>query len=135
MPLKKYLRLFLVNLAAFWLATNWLGGVTASGGIKTLLYAALVLTLVNLFVRPLLKLLLLPINLLTLGAFRWLVNVLALYLVTLLVPELKITGFLFPGFTWQGFVIPEIYLSDFWALTATSFLLSLVVTSLLWLAK
>lgn len=135
MKIKKYFRLFLINLVSLWLAVELIDGVTLSGDMRTLASTALVLTLVNLFIKPLLHLLLLPINLITLGAFRWLINVLTLYLVTLIVPQLKVSGFLFPGFSYQGFIIPEIFLTTFWAFVLASFLISLATTFLLWLIK
>ncbi|TSC54147.1 MAG: putative membrane protein [Microgenomates group bacterium LiPW_31] len=135
MAIKKYLRLFLINLVSFWLVAKLVGGVNYSGGFQTLAWAALALMIVNLTVRPLINLLLLPINLITLGAFRWLVNVLALYLVTLVVPQLKISAFLFPGFNYQGFIIPPVYLAIFWVLVIASFLISLITSFFLWLAE
>lgn len=135
MPGKKYLRLFLINLVAIWTAAELIEGVSFSGGLFTLASAALALTVVNFAVKPLINLLLLPINLITLGAFRWLVNVLTLYLVTLIVPELKIVGFLFSGFSYRGFVVPAIHLSTFWALALTALVISLTTTFLLWLRK
>lgn len=134
MAIKKYLRLFLINLVSFWLVAQLIAGVSFSGGSQTLIWAALALMLINLGVKPLINLLLLPINLITLGAFRWLVNVLALYLVTLIVPQLKINAFLFPGFSYQGFIIPSIYLATFWVFVVASFLISLITSFFLWLA-
>lgn len=133
--MKKHLRLFLVNLVSLWLVTNILEGVGYSEGYKTLASAALVLTIINFAVKPLIKLLLLPINLITLGAFRWVINVLSLYLVTIVVPQFEVQAFHFPGFSHQGFVIPAVYLSTFWALVVASLLISLVTTLLLWLMK
>jgi len=135
MAIKKYLRLFLINLVSFWLVAKLIEGVGYSGGFQTLAWAALALMIVNLTVKPLINLLLLPINLITLGAFRWLVNVLALYLVTLVVPQLKISAFLFPGFNYQGFIIPPVYLAIFWVLVIASFLISLITGFFLWLAE
>ena len=133
--MKKHLRLFLINLVALWLVTNVLEGVGYSEGFKVLALAALVLTVINFVVKPLIKLLLLPINLITLGTFRWVVNVLSLYLVTIIVPQFQVQSFHFPGFSHQGFVIPAVYLSTFWALVVASLLISLITTLLLWLMK
>jgi len=133
MLVKKYLRLFLINCAAIWLLAKILPGVSLSGGYQGLVAAAIALTVVNFAIKPLVNLLLLPINLITLGAFRWLINVLTLYLVTLVVPQLKIAAFLFPGYSHQGFIIPEIYLNIFWVFVLSSFIISLVTVFLVWL--
>ncbi len=86
--MKKHLRVFFFNIFALWVVKNILPGVSYSGGFHTLIWASLVLTLVNIIIRPLVNLLLLPINLITLGSFRWLVNVATIYLVTVFVPQL-----------------------------------------------
>lgn len=131
--MKNYLRLYFINISSLWVVSYIFWGFKYVGGFQSLIIAALALTLVNLLVRPIINLLLLPINLLTLGMFRWLVNVVTLYLVTLLVPQLIIKPFLFPGFNYQGFNIPQIYLNYFWSLTLSSFLISLTSSFLSWL--
>ncbi|MGB9706613.1 MAG: phage holin family protein [Microgenomates group bacterium] len=133
--MKKYLRLYLFNIISLWLATNILAGVNLKEGWQTLVVVALVLTLINLVVKPLVNLLLLPLNLLTLGLFRWVSNVIALYLVTAIIPEFEISGFNFPGFSYQGFIIPQMYLTTFWVFVIASFIISLVTSFLLWLTK
>jgi len=133
--MKNHLRLFLINFVSLWLAGNAFAGVSFSGGYQILALAALVLTLINFALKPLIKILLLPINLITMGAFRWLINVFSLYLATVIVSQFQIQSFLFAGFTYQGFVIPSIYLSTFWALVAVSFFISLITALLLWLIK
>ncbi len=133
--MKKHLRVFFFNIFALWVVKNILPGVSYSGGFHTLIWASLVLTLVNIIIRPLVNLLLLPINLITLGSFRWLVNVATIYLVTVFVPQLKISGFLFTGFSLSGFIAPQLYLTSFWVLVLASFIISLTVTFLLWLSK
>lgn len=133
--MKKYLRLYLFNLAALWTVVNMLPGVSLKGGWQTFALAALVLSLVDLVVKPLINILLLPINLLTLGAFRWLTNVVALYLVTVFVPELEISGFKFSGFSTSSFAISSMYLTKFWVFILASFLISLITSFLMWLNK
>lgn len=133
--MKKILRSFAINLATLFLINQLIAGFNIAGGFQGILFTAAVLTGVNLAIKPLIKILLLPINLITLGAFRWLINVISLYLVTLLVPYLEIVGFNFPGFVYQGFVIPEIYLARLWVLIISSFFISLLSTFLFWLFK
>ncbi|MBM3205668.1 phage holin family protein [Candidatus Shapirobacteria bacterium] len=133
--IRKNLKLFLINFLALWLVGQALAGVEFLGGYQTLALTALVLTLAGFLIKPLVNLLLLPLNLLTLGAFRWLVNVIILWLVTLIVPQFKIHAFVFSGFSYQGFAIPPISLNIFWAYLLTAFFLSLITTFILWLTK
>ncbi|HEY9745235.1 MAG TPA: phage holin family protein [Oculatellaceae cyanobacterium] len=60
----------------------------------TALIAALVMGLVNFFLRPLLNLLTLPINVLTLGLFSFVVNALLFWLVAWMVPGFEVSSFL-----------------------------------------
>ena len=74
------------NGVGLWLATLLVGGIhmtpTATTGQTVLAFAvvALVLTLVNAIVRPIVKLISLPLYLLTLGLFFLVVNALMLML-------------------------------------------------------
>ncbi len=133
--MKKYLRAFLITLASL-LAIGWIIPVLSfQGGPKSFLTAALVLTLGNFIVKPILNLLILPINLLTLGLSRWLVNVFVFYLMVLLVPQVKVTPYTFPGFTYSGFVFPRLDLPFFWTLVLVCFIISLVTDFLYWAFK
>jgi len=133
--MKKYLRIYLFNLVALWIAANILKGISFKNGFSTLGMAALVLSLTNIVVKPLINLLLLPLNLLTLGMFRWVTNIAALYLVTLVVPEFEISSFNFPGWSYHGFVIPAVFLSKLWVLILTSLIISFIISFLTWLSK
>jgi putative membrane protein len=131
--IKKYLRFFLINYLALWLIAKYISGVVFIGGNKTMAITALVLTLVGLLIKPLINLLLLPINLLTLGSFRWLVNVITLWLVTIIIPQFTINSFYFAGFTYRGFIFPPMLLVVFWVYILTAFIISLITTISLWL--
>lgn len=63
-------------------------------GYEAALIAALLLGLVNTFIRPLLKLFTLPITFMTLGLFSLVINGLMLKLVDSLVSDMQIVGFL-----------------------------------------
>lgn len=133
--MKTLLRSFVINVFALWAISQIISGIVLRKGFETLIITALVLGLINLFVRPLLNLLFLPINLVTLGTFRWVVNAIALYLVTILVQDFKIVSFYFPGFSSNGVVLPAIFLGTLWAFVLISLLISLISNFLYWLAK
>lgn len=59
----------------------------------TIAWAAIVLGLVNLIIRPIVRLLTLPLNLITLGLFGWVINAGMLWLVSLVVPGFQVSGF------------------------------------------
>ncbi len=69
----------LANTLAILAAAYMLPGIDVSGGLS-LLAAALVLALINAFVRPVLLFLTLPFTLVTLGLFIFLLNAFCLWL-------------------------------------------------------
>ena len=86
----------LVNALAIWLATEIVPGIEARSA-TTVLVAGLVLGLVNAIVRPFLLLLTLPLTLVTLGLFLFVLNALCLWLTSAVVPGFDVRGF-WPAF-------------------------------------
>lgn len=60
----------------------------------TALVVALILGIINAFLKPVLLILTLPINLVTLGLFTFILNALLILLVTKIVPGFSVDGFL-----------------------------------------
>lgn len=69
-----------------------LPGITVAGFL-TAMAVALVLGLVNAFIKPVLVVLTLPINILTLGLFTLVINALMVMLVSAVVPGFRVAGF------------------------------------------
>ncbi len=86
--------LFRAAIAALglWLATRWVSGIRIDTS-TTLILAALLLGVVNAFVRPIAVILTFPFTVLTLGLFLLVVNALMLLLVALFLPGFSINGF------------------------------------------
>ncbi len=82
------------NFIAIYAATNFISGVTFSGGIRDLIIASAILTAINYFVLPLLKLLFGPLIILTLGIFLIVVNALGIYILDILSDPLRIQGYI-----------------------------------------
>jgi putative membrane protein len=62
--------------------------------LQTAVVAAIVIGVINTFIRPIVQLIALPISLMTLGVFAFIINVLLLMLAAHLVPGFAINGFL-----------------------------------------
>ena len=84
---------FIGNVAAIWVATELLDGVSYGGEWERLLLAALVLTVANWLVKPVLTLLALPVIVLTLGIALFFVSLAMLLLTDALVDGFRIDGF------------------------------------------
>lgn len=74
--------------------TAWIvPGIMVPGGVLPLLFAALVIGLVNAFVRPVAVILTLPITIVTLGLFYLVLNGLLFYLAAAVTPGFELAGF------------------------------------------
>ena len=74
------------------MAVCYLPGLSVESFWYAMLVAA-ILTLVNIFIKPVIKLLTFPINLLTLGLFNFLINIGILYAVAYFVKEFDVENF------------------------------------------
>jgi len=72
----------------------WIVPGISLAGFMPALWAALVMGLVNIFIKPLLILLTIPINLLTLGLFTIVINALLFWFVSTIVSGFMVSGFL-----------------------------------------
>ena len=120
---------------SLWTVSSIAEGIVFEKSPETLFLAGAGLTVALLVGRPIINLLLLPINMVTFGLFRWVSSAIALYLVTLVVPGFKIAGFHYSGFTSVWFDIPEINFKGVLAFIAFSFLLSIITSFIYWLRK
>lgn len=118
--MKHLIRVFLFSVFALWLTSEVMPGITITGSWQTILFAGFILSLLLLIVAPILKILFIPINLLTFGLLSWFVNVMVIYLLTLVVPEIQIVPWSFAGASWAGFVIPAFEINYFLSLILTS---------------
>lgn len=88
----EFLAHLVVSAALLLLVANLVSGVQIEGWGSALL-GALVLGLVNAFVRPVMVVLTLPLTVLTFGLFLLVINALMLWLVGALVPGIRVHGF------------------------------------------
>ena len=99
----------LLNALALIITSQLVPGFHVNGLMGALL-AAIVLGVVNTFIKPILLFLTAPINFLTLGLFTFVVNAIMLALTSALVNAVSPGSFYFDNFWWTG-VIAAIVLS------------------------
>ena len=107
----RLLLVWLINAVAL-LALPYLMSSIRVDSFVTALVAALVLGLINTFIRPLLILLTLPATLLTLGLFIFVINGLLFWAVGSFVPGFHVAGF------WAGVFGAIVYSIVSWLLSA-----------------
>ncbi|MDR3571977.1 MAG: phage holin family protein [Candidatus Pacebacteria bacterium] len=84
---------YLGTVAAILLTVYIVPGVAVTGGWLSVLLAALVWSVITLLIKPVLRILTLPITILTFGISALIINALLFWLLALVVPGFEIAGF------------------------------------------
>lgn len=96
--MKRLFRPLLLNILVIALLTLLLPGVSYGNKLSTLLTAAFTLSILNILLKPFIKIILLPFNLITFGLMGWFTNVIVLFLLSASVDEFTINSTTFePG--------------------------------------
>lgn len=92
----KYIYKFLIAIfsygVALWVATTYVQGFSLAPTLEAYAKCALILTLLHVFIRPILKIILSPLILITFGFGVFIVNALLLYGVDMVSSDLAIAG-------------------------------------------
>lgn len=91
--IKQFLLRWMVNFFGLWTAATLLTGIDYNEHVRVLIWAALIFSIVNALIRPLIILLTLPAIVVTLGLFTFVINAFMLYLVTLFYSKFDIVNF------------------------------------------
>lgn len=84
-------RLFLqivAGIVGIWLAARYIPEVEFIGDWQALVLAGVILGLINFFIKPILKVITLPLRIITFGLFGLAINMLMIWMVSLIFPEL-----------------------------------------------
>jgi putative membrane protein len=83
----------LINAAALWVASAIVSGISLDGSFWEILLVALIFGLVNTFIKPILKLLSLPVIMVTFGLFALVINAAMLALTAVVTDYLSVANF------------------------------------------
>jgi len=128
--MKYLMRMILFNIFALFVTNQIFPGMTIKSEWWSIIFAGFILALLRLLIQPMLKIVFIPINLITFGLLAWFVNVIVIYLLTWFVPEVTIQPWNFPGVNWAGFIIPSAHLSYIWSLITASLLVTCIANLL-----
>ena len=92
--LKRLLFAWIFNIAAIFVASVFVDGINYSDDFWILVLAGFVFGLVNAIVKPIVKLLALPLIILTVGVALFFINLLMLYITSWIVPHFSIDSFM-----------------------------------------
>ncbi len=133
--MKSIFRNIVFYSVALFLTAQVITGLKISGDFTTYIIGGVVLGALFLIVKPILSILTLPLNIVTLGLFSFVINAIILYLLTILVPSISVNAFTFEGINYGGFTIPKFYLNSFFAFVVASIVISFIVGLLKWIIK
>ena len=94
--MRRFLTKWIINSLAILIVTYIVKGIQVASPL-TAIVVALVLGIINAFLRPFIMLITLPINIFTLGIFTFFINGFLFYLVSKIVKGFAISGF-WPAF-------------------------------------
>ena len=129
--MKKILKDFLAIAIALWVTAEIVKGVKIEGNWLTFLTVAFSLYVLLFLVKPIAKIVFLPINLLTLNLFNLVLNAVLLFTLTKILPQFSVLPFYFSGYTYQGFVIPTTQVDIPYVFIVASFF----VTGISWILR
>lgn len=133
--MKSFLRHIFVNFVTIYLLGSTFPGLLVNLNPKTLITASIIWFFLNKIVKPVIKLLLLPINLITLNLFSWLVGLITLFLLQVFADGITVTSFQFVGVNLYGFIVPAFFVNLFFAYLITSVLLNSIHSGIFWLFR
>lgn len=133
--MKRVLRHYVIDTFSLWVISQVAEGLIFEDGIYTLLIAGVGITIASILAKPIINLLLLPLNLVTFGLFRWVSSAIIIYLVSLVIPGFKVIGFQYSGFSSRWVDIPPLDFQGFIAFISFSFILSVLTSFIYWLVK
>ncbi|HAJ94818.1 MAG TPA: hypothetical protein DCP02_01170 [Actinobacteria bacterium] len=94
---------FSISLTSYFLPFIYISGDLVWEKLRIAFLAGLILGLLNLLVRPIIRLFSLPINILTLGLFNIVINAGILWIVDIILDGLSVESFW--GYIWSSLVI------------------------------
>lgn len=125
--MKKILRLTLLFTFALLTANQIWNNLSFQLIPWTIIKTALVLAIFEVMLKPILKIILFPINLLTLGLFRIVIDTLGLYLAVFLFSDFYLQNIHSPAYNLLGLSIPQLNFSGFWVYLVTSLTLGVIL--------
>ncbi len=126
----QFIRNWFRNLIVLLALDRLYPGFSIPSLFSTQILSAFVLTSIITFFQPILKMIVLPVNIITFGMFTWLLEALILLMLTLIIDNVSFHPFTYQAFTFLGVNIPggqlNIILSIFFGSVLFKFLVSLV---------
>lgn len=128
--MKKLFRMVVFSALAIYLTSLWNKGFILPNTLAMFIKATIAITVIYYLVIPISKLVLLPLNIITLGMMSFLVYLFALHLLNIGFNFITIKDWVFNGASFLGLTIPKTSINYFFNLVLSSFSISFVINFL-----
>lgn len=129
--MRKIARQLILSGASFFIISYFYPGLSFEK-MEILLVASIVFGILGLSIKPVLRVLSLPLNLFTFGLFSFFSGTLIIFLVSFFVAGFSVIAFDFPGVEISGFSIPAFRLIPIISALVASVLIGWLNTTLRW---
>lgn len=125
----------MIECIALYVVFRLTTGLDFENGIVSLIITGAALGAAAFFIRPVINILILPLNLLTFGVFKFLTNAITLYIVDLVLKEFGVGTFQFLGIKNALIDIPSFNIPYPLSYIAFSIAISLITSVFYWLVS
>lgn len=133
--MKRLIASIIFHIFAIFLVSQTFSGIKITGGLQFIALAGLALSVLNFILRPIIKLIAFPLQILTFGLFSIFINAGMLYLLTRLLPQIRIVPFILQSISFKTFHTGTYSLNLVESFIFIAFVISCVVTILSWVTR
>lgn len=116
--MKNIIKDLTLNAIALYFTSLLFSGLMIKGGLESYIIGGILLTIGEYVLKPVIKVITIPLTILSLGIFSLFINAIVLFAVSLVFPKISISAF-----TFGGFKVFDLYLPSFYANLILSYLI------------
>lgn len=133
--MRKLIKKYIINTVSIYLLSQLIAGISLKNSIEILIYSSFILTLLLLLVKPVVNLIMLPINLITFNLSVWVINIILTYLWIILVPDVTAAAWDFQGINLGFITIAPMNMPRWLVIITAGVVLSIFIRLFDWLMK
>lgn len=108
--MKYIFRKYLSAVLAIFILSQFIPAFSVKSGWWGLFSSAVILSILFYIVKPVINIIMFPINLMTLNLSNWIIQITLFYIWTVISPPVEITGWKFPGISLGPVVLSAVFL-------------------------
>lgn len=129
------LRQLLFHFVALILTSYIIPGFDIGNSYETIGIATVALSVINVFIKPIVKILFLPLNIITFNLFSIIINIGVILALTKVVSTVTISSWQFNGVSYNGLVIPAFDFTIIYTYIVVAVVLTAIISILNWITS